>query len=252
MFGLTSFAFAVIILFLVAFGSHHKRLSTYPKHQTLVKVPVNNDEYVGYSDINVNSQRPSCSKSLIKITVPSAVIKSNLPIPSELESDVTSSVKAQLRLNKDGSLQYTLNGVDAWISSVPRTQIISTELNVLKTFAAKCPVRDWSFVSETDNGLRLHLSPLAITKKTAAGRQIVWTFFSGFDASALCRDTDCEIPYENAKENSEIVLMSKNRKYRLLFSTTGDLVIVEAGAESPRSSVFASKVKSSLMSSLCV
>lgn len=251
MFVLTSVAFAVIIIFLVAFGSQHKKLSTYPKRQILLKVPVNNDEYLGYSDINVSSQRSSCSKAPSYLNVPFAVIKSNLPIPSELDSDVTATVKSKFSLNKDGGLVFTLNGVEAWNSLRPRIQIISTELNVLKSSAAKIPVKDWSFVSETSNGLRLHLSPLAITKKTSSGRQLIWTFFSGFDATAICQNKDCKIPQENEKEAAEIVLISKNRKYRLLFTTNGDLVTVEAGAESPRSSVFASKVKSSILLSLC-
>ena len=253
MFLLTSFSLSAVILFIVIFGSKHRRLSTYAKSQSLVKVPVNNDDYVGYSDINIHSQRPSCSKVSQNFIVPSAEMKSSLPLPSELSSKVTPSLSAYLSIDPtSGALIYRLNNIDLWKSTSPRTQTMCTEFNVLKSFSAKTPLNEWSYISETANGLRLHLAPLAITKKSELSRKLVWTFFSGWDATALCENRDCEIPsLRNGKESADVVLMSKNRKLRLVFTSSGDLITIEAGAEAPRSTVYASKVKTTLLSSLC-
>lgn len=253
LFLLTTLAFSTLLISMVVLGSKHRSLATTLKRKEGIIPPINNDKDLGYSEINIASPRPLCVQAISysNLAVP---IKGSIPMPSQIEDDVTPTLSAKLVLENNGEIFYWLNSVRVWRSSAPHNIVDCTELNVLKSFAARTPIENWKSFSETSNGLRLHLAPLAITSKQSdSKRRIVWSFLSGFDASALCTEKECEIPLPlPPKQTGSVVLMSKSRSSRLVLLPNADLVTLESGPDVPQGSKHVTKLKSSLIGSICL
>jgi hypothetical protein len=254
LFLITSLAIASLVLAFVILSSQNKRLSTYVVRKVNHKPPVNNDEVLSYSEINLHAQRSLCSPTPEKfyLTLPDAVPRGVLP--SYVEVDIAPQLTAKLTLLANGDLVYSLNTVNVWTSRNPREHVGCTELNVMNSAISRRRPEDWPYVSQTTNGVRFHVSPLAVTLQYGDSRRIIWTFLSGWDAVALCGGgkADCEIPAElPSKGSAEVVLINGPRNHRLLLLPNADVLIVETSPNEPRGSIRISKLKTSLQVAAC-
>ena len=245
LFMLTSFVAVSLITAFVFLASKQRRLLTTVRKLSNFSPPVNDDKPLNYSELNLYAQRGLCSQfpSLAYSILPHAIQKNNVNF--FVEEDAAPRIAARLELLTSGDIQYSLNSVIVWSSKKPRDYISCTELDVLDAEIARKRPEEWSFVSQTTNGVRLHLAPLAITIQSGDSRKIVWTYASGWDAVALCPGSyaDCELPAQlPAKGDSELTLARPH--LRLLLCPNADLLVLETTS-------VGSKLKSSLQISAC-
>lgn len=254
LFLLTCFALTIIIICFVYFSSKNNTLLTTVKKQELIKIPFNDDRSLSYSELNIYAQRSLCrfSPETFYKKIPNITLR-DMPIPSFVEVDVTNQISAKLLLTNQGHLEYFLNSVLVWTSQKPREFKECTEHEIMKYSILKQKPEEWSFVSETKNGVRLHASPLALTVQDGEVRRIIWTFMSGWDAAGLCKNEECELPAEmpKKKDSIEVILISLSRSMRLVLMPNVDLLILETGASEPRGSLHSVKIKTSLQISAC-
>jgi len=250
LFYLTSLSAAVFVIFIVFVLSSEKRMGASRVEQKNVVVP-KKDVLNKNIDINISSPSVACRDNFKYTSVPESLV-SNLPLSDNRSQQVTSSLSATLSMTNSGIVEYFLNDLKVWKSSEPRVHYTSVETDVLKNFIVDKPLEKWEYCSETTNGIRLHLAPLAISSNF--GKRLVWTFLSGWDATAFCTSKICEIPFElsfSKMDKSSPVIISKDRTKRLLLLPNSDLVFLQVGSEKRGSNKFVTEIKGSLIQTYC-
>lgn len=256
LFILSSITVTCLILAFVFISSSEKRFGTTRNFLKLVNPPkADREEAVLYTETNLTAPRVLCKSNYDFSVLPALQPISSTPLPNSLSVQVTSTLSATLKLNNSGEIEYFFNDLKVWKSSEPRSHLGSVEVNVFKEFIARTPSTAWKSISETSNGLRLHVSPLAVTSEK--GKRIIWTFLTGWDAAAMCSSNSfssgCEIPAQvNAKEQASMVLISKDRIKRLLLCPNADILILSRTAKERGSSTLVTSVQESLISKYCL
>jgi hypothetical protein len=248
-----------LVFVLIKYTGHHKFVSSISELQQ-VTVPVSSDVVLGYGEANLVAPRVQCSAAAagtepLYPSPPETLVpaEATTPLPGSVSEAVSTTVTATLGLGNDGVLKYSLNGASVWTSTQPRRYALTAAMHVLLRVMVT-PPDGWRHIVETPTGLRLHVVPLAITapRNDGEGRRVVWTFVSGWDATALCASpTACEIPFAGSVAGGITALISADRAARLALLGNGDLVAVRIGADGPRSSTLSSTLLHSLMQASC-
>ena len=216
------------------------------QHYTRKGHPFNDGKSLGYNEINLIAPYSVCklqTKDLRVLPIPIVKIDSNDPIPhfKELKDDFL----VHLELTNQGVINYTVNGVVLWNSLQPKQLANSKELNILKHYSSLSNVETWPVIYEKNN-LKLHLKPFAISYNN----RILWSLFSGYDATIFCIKNECEIDYLN--NEGTVILISNSREYRMALLSNGDIIVLKSGPEKPRGSIHTTTFKSSLLRDTCL
>ena len=257
LFILSSLTVVCLILAFVYISCEERKFGTTKKFFNLVNPPKDTQESIPYAETNISAPRVLCNSNYdFNVLPPLKPVATSIPLLDNSTVQVTSTLSATLKINNSGEMEYFLNNLKVWKSSDPRSHIGSIEVNVLKEYIGKNNSYDWQSISETSNGLRLHVAPLAIT--CDKGKRIIWTFLTGWDASAFMYKTsapntnECQLPMQvNGKEQANIVLISNNRIKRLLFCPNGDIFILNRAAKEKGSLILITTVQESLIVKYC-